>query len=110
MVAELVNGVFVVKTDGYFNQEQGNRVFESCSKAIEEGHSTILIDMEASKMVNSIGVSMLIEVIEKLQEVDGTLSFCNLAPVVEKTFRIMGLVKYAKMFESREEAEKGLGG
>ena len=40
--------------------------------------------MEDSKVVNSIGVSILIELIEKLQTVDGKLAFTNLAAIVEK--------------------------
>ena len=47
-----------------------------------------LLDLENSKVVNSIGVSILIEIIEKLQEVDGRLAYCNLASIVEKTFNI----------------------
>ena len=39
-------------------------------------------DLENSKVVNSIGVSILIEIIEKLQEVDGKLGYYNLAPIV----------------------------
>ena len=54
-------------------------------------------------MVNSIGVSILIEVIEKLQDIDGKLGFCNLAPIVEKTFNIMGLTKYSTIFASESE-------
>ena len=42
--------------------------------------------------------------IEKLQEVDGKLSFCELAPIIEKTFNIMGLTKYCKTFNSQAEA------
>ena len=52
-------------------------------------------------MVNSIGVSILIEIIEKLQEVDGKLGYYNLAPIVEKTFTIMGLTKYSTVFSTK---------
>ena len=42
----------------------------------------------------------VIEIIEKLQAVDGKLAFCNLAAIVEKTFNIMGLTKYCEVFDS----------
>ena len=54
-------------------------------------------------MVNSIGVSILIEVIEELQGVNGKMAYCNLAPIVEKTFNIMGISKYAKLYTNEEE-------
>ena len=58
----------------------------SCYKEIDNGKNLFLLDLEESKVVNSIGVSILIEIIEKLQEVDGKLGYFNLAPIVEKTF------------------------
>ena len=57
---------------------------------------------------SSIGVSILIEVIEELQGTSGTIAFCNLAPIVEKTFNIMGISKYAKIYANEEEAMTGL--
>ena len=54
-------------------------------------------------MVNSIGVSILIEIIEKLQDINGKLGFCNLVPIVEKTFKIMGLTQYATLYKSETE-------
>ena len=52
-------------------------------------------------------VSILIEIIEKLQDVEGTLGYYNLAPIVEKTFNIMGLTKYSSVYQSEEEALEG---
>ena len=56
----------------------------------------------------SDSVSILIEIIEKLQDVDGKLGYYNLAPIVEKTFNIMGLTKYSTVFQSEEEALAGM--
>ena len=64
--------------------------------------------MAGTKVVNSIGVSILIEIIEKLQEVDGKIGYYNLAPIVSKTFNIMGLTKYSTVFTTEEEAVSGL--
>ena len=70
--------------------------------------TSFLLDLEESKVVNSIGVSILIEIIEKLQEVDGKLGYFNLAPIVEKTFTIMGLTKYSTVFSNESEALEGM--
>jgi anti-anti-sigma factor len=73
---------------------------------MEEGKNFFLLDLAGSKVVNSIGVSILIEIIEKLQDVNGKLGYFNLAPIVEKTFNIMGLTKYSTVYSSEEEALK----
>lgn len=94
------NGVIIISTSGYFNNVAGEAVLEIFNEKIDSGSKTFLIDMADSKVVNSIGVSILIEIIEKLQEVDGKLAFCNLAGIVEKTFNIMGLTKYCEIYDS----------
>ena len=63
-----------------------------------------MLDLENSKVVNSIGVSILIEVIEKIEEIDGKLGYYNLAPIVEKTFKIMGISNYSTIFQSKDDA------
>ena len=98
------NGVIVISTNGYFNNVAGEAVLEIFNQKMESGSKNFLVDMSESKVVNSIGVSILIEIIEKLQEVGGELGYYNLAPIVEKTFNIMGITKYSKVFSSEEEA------
>lgn len=94
------NGVIVISTSGYFNNVAGEAVLEIFNEKIDSGSKNFLVDMADSKVVNSIGVSILIEIIEKLQDVDGKLAFCNLAGIVEKTFNIMGLTKYCEIYDS----------
>ena len=96
--------ILIIKTDGYLNNVGGEKIAEACYENIDSGTKNILLDLENSKVVNSIGVSILIEIIEKLQEVDGQLGYFNLAPIVEKTFNIMGISKYSKVFISEAEA------
>ena len=100
--------IVIVKTSGYLNNVGGEQVSEVCYKEMDAGKKLFLLDLEDSKVVNSIGVSILIEIIEKLQDVDGRLGYYNLAPIVEKTFNIMGLTKYSTVFQSEEEALEGM--
>lgn len=100
--------VVIIKTSGYLNNVGGEKIADACYKQIDNGKSLFLLDLENSKVVNSIGVSILIEIIEKLQEVNGKLGYFNLAPIVEKTFTIMGITKYSKVFQSESEAIEGM--
>ena len=96
------NGVIIISTSGYFNNIAGDAVLDVFTEKMKEGSTNFLIDMADSKVVNSIGVSILIEIIEKLKEVNGVLAFTNLAGIVEKTFNIMGISKYCEVYESVE--------
>jgi anti-sigma B factor antagonist len=103
-----VNQIVIIETDGYLNKEGGESIAAICYEKIKAGQVNFLINMATTKVVNSIGVSILIEIIEKLQEVDGKIGYYNLAPIVSKTFNIMGLTKYSTVFSTEEEALVGL--
>ena len=105
-ITEHRNGdIVILDTEGYINNVGGEKIAEVCYKYIEEGLRKFLLNLEKSTVVNSIGVSIIIEIIEKLEESgDGRIGFYNLAPIVAKTFNIMGLTQYAKIYDSQAEA------
>jgi anti-anti-sigma regulatory factor len=60
--------------------------------------------LEQSQIINSVGVSILIEVIERVQENQGSVSFSNLTPTIAKMFRIVRLTEAAEIYKDEEEA------
>ncbi len=103
-----IENLVVIATEGYLNKDLGEEIQQIAQKHIDEGSKIFLINLKDSKIVNSIGASILIELIEQLQDIDGQLVFCDLAPIIEKTFKIMGLTKYCTVYPSQEEAIKEL--
>ena len=101
-------GVVIIETTGYLNNVGGEKISEVCYQEIDNGKKHFLLNLENSKVVNSIGVSILIEIIEKLQDVDGSLGYYNLAPIVDKTFNIMGLTKYSTIYTDEADAINNL--
>ena len=58
--------VVIIETTGYLNNVGGEKISEVCYEKMDGGKKHFLLNMENSKVVNSIGVSILIEIIEKL--------------------------------------------
>ncbi len=100
--------ITILETSGYLNNFGGDRVASICKQSISEGKRKLLINMENTKMVNSIGVSILIEIIEDLQGVNGKIAYYNVAPIVEKTFNIMGITNYSKFILAKKTQSKHL--
>ena len=98
------NGVGILGIKGYINNTGGEQIADACSELIESGVHKFLLDLEECNMVNSIGISILIELIETLKELDGRMVFCCVTPTIAKTFRIMGLLQTCSIHETREEA------
>ena len=91
--------VAVIYSEGYINNQGGEEIARAATELLDEGSRILLLNLAGSKIVNSIGISILIEVLEKMLELEGTLAFCCLTPTIQKTFHIMGLTQYAKVYE-----------
>lgn len=102
-------GIGLIAAAGYINNEGGQAIADAATQLIEQGVKTLLIDLEGTRIINSIGVSILLEIMEKLIEDQGQLAFCNLTATISKTFEIMGLVQYAQIYPDRASAISELG-
>jgi len=102
-------GLAVVYTEGYINNQGGEEIARVAYRLLEDDCRHLLLNLSGTKIVNSIGISILIEIIEKMIEVDGKLAFCCLTPTIEKTFHIMGLAQYAGIYEDEDAAVTALG-
>lgn len=100
LTKNMVNDVLVMKTEGYINNAGGEKISQEFEEPFNNGVTKLLLDIENSKVVNSIGISFLIEIIEKLNGKGGKLYFSNLDPSIEKTFTIMGLFQFAEKVDS----------
>lgn len=104
------DGLAVIHTQGYINNQGGEEIARVAYLLIDEGFKILLLDLAGTKIVNSIGISILIEIIEKMIEIDGKLAFCCLTPTIEKTFHIMGLAQYAGIYADEAAATHALTG
>jgi len=102
-------GLAIVYTEGYINNQGGEEIAKVAYSLIDKGEKCVLLNLAGTKIVNSIGISILIEIIEKMLEIEGKLAFCELTPTIEKTFHIMGLAQYASIFPDEGAAVSGLG-
>ena len=96
ITSELKEKTLLLKTSGYLNNVGGERISQEVSRFLNNDINRVIIDLEKSKVVNSIGISYLIDVIEQLNQKNSKLIFANLDPTIEKTFKIMGLFQFAE--------------
>ena len=99
----------VISLEGYLNQNSGEELAESCHELIDEGIYNLAFDFEKVAMVNSIGIAILIEILERLRENGGRMHFYCPRDVIARTFRIMGLTQFSKIFPDRDSAIQAFG-
>ena len=94
----------VLETTGYLNDALGEQLSKEAQELIGKGYTQLVINLDKTALINSIGISILIEIIEALGEQDGTLNFCGLSATQERTFRMMAIAKYAGIFPDEKTA------
>ena len=98
----------VLAVTGYINYAIGEKIATACDGLIDGGVTKFVIDLKQCKIVNSRGVSYLIEVMEKVEDLGGSVGFCHVAPTMAKSFKSMGLLQTSSIYRDEEEALQGL--
>ena len=104
------DGLAIVEAIGYINNLGGGQIVSECDKLLADGVKKIILNLEQCSIVNSVGIAFLIEAIERVKERGGQLAFCCVAPTIAKTFRIMGLLQNATIYDTEQEARQALAG
>jgi anti-anti-sigma factor len=100
----------VVCVGGYLNSLLGEEVEKVVRARLDDGGRRILLNFEGTRMVNSIGISFVIGVVEKVMEQEGRMAFCEVSRINRDLFRVTGLEKYVRSFETEKEALDYLAG
>ena len=104
LTSEVRDNCLIITTTGYVNNVGGEAIAAEFARHFEKGTKQVVINLGQSKVVNSVGMSFLIEIIERLEESGGKLVFSDLDPAVEKMLSIMGLFQYAGKQKTVEDA------
>src|SRR3972149_5335931 len=77
LTSELRDMRLVIATSGYVNNVGGGAISTEFGRHFDTGVREVVINLAQSKVVNSIGMSFLLEILEKLHEAGGKLIFTN---------------------------------
>lgn len=94
----------VVYIDGYLNSLMGEEVERVVREALDAGDRKILLNFEGTRLINSIGISIVIDIVEKIMDRNGMLAFCCLRRINRELFQMTGVARYVQAFEREEEA------
>jgi anti-anti-sigma factor len=94
----------VIYTDNYLNDIEGEKLEGTCDVFLNSGKRKIVIDFANTELVNSIGISILVGIMDKVKEKNGIIFFSSLNKVNRDIFNMLGLTKYISIFQTEEEA------
>ena len=104
LVTKEIGDCGIIYANGYLNALTAERLEDLCEEILQKGIKKIIVNFKETEFINSIGISILIGMIEKMRKAKGHLGFCNLSKVHSDTFEMLGLTKYIPIFPSETEA------
>jgi stage II sporulation protein AA (anti-sigma F factor antagonist) len=96
--------VAVVYAGDYVNKMSGQRIERECLTRIESGCRALVISFRDTELVNSIGVSILLGVIDEAERRGARVAFSNVSVHTLKLFELLGLTRLVVLAESEEDA------
>jgi anti-anti-sigma factor len=102
--AKLVENAAVIYPGPYLNQLRGEDVESQCLTLLESGVRRIVINFEETELINSIGISILLGVIESVNHLEGMLVLSNLNDSNRELFEMLGLMSHVEMVDTEESA------
>jgi anti-anti-sigma factor len=94
----------VIYATDYLNKLSGERIERECRKQLEQGCRALVINFRDTELVNSIGVSILLGVIEAAETVGAQLVFSDVNRQTVALFEMLGLTRYVALAQDEQEA------
>ena len=107
--AKMVDGAAVIYPGPYLNQLRGEDIEIQCLDLLARGVRRIVINFHETELINSIGISHLLGVIEAVNEADGGLVLSNLSASNRELFEMLGLLAHVRIEETEEIALAEMG-
>jgi anti-anti-sigma factor len=96
--------VAVVHAGDYVNKLSGQRIERECLLRLEGGCRALVINFRGTELVNSIGVSILLGVIEAAGERGARVVFSDVSRHTVQLFDLLGLTRHVVLAETEEAA------
>lgn len=102
--AKLIEDAAVIYPGPYLNQLRGESIELQCADLLASGVRRIVINFEETELINSIGISILLGVIESVNSAEGSLVLSNLNASNRELFEMLGLMSHVEMVDTEEIA------
>ena len=86
-----------VYANDYLNKLSGERIERECRRQIDAGMKTIVVNFAETEIVNSIGVSILLGVIDAAQISGAQIVFSDVKDETTELFEMLGLTNHVKI-------------
>ena len=87
----------VVLAGDYLNKLAGEKIERECKTRLDAGCKKLVVDFSQTEIINSIGISILLGVIDSAQNTGAKVVFSDLNEDSVELFETLGLTKHVTL-------------
>ena len=100
----------VVYASDYLNKLTGEKIERECRRQLDCGCRALVIDFSDTKLVNSIGISILLGIIDVAEKSGAKIVFSEVNTQTVQLFEMLGLTRHVVLAKDEHEALLTLSG
>ena len=100
----------VVYASDYLNKLTGEKIERECKKWLDSGARALVIDFSDTELVNSIGISILLGIIDIAEKSGASVVFSDVNSATIHLFEMLGLTRHVVLARNEQEALSSLSG
>jgi anti-anti-sigma factor len=105
-----VGSTAVVYATDYLNKLSGEKIERECRRQLDSGCRALVINFCETELVNSIGVSILLGIIDVAEKSGAQVVFSDMNTQTMDLFEMLGLTRHVVLVRDEEEALLSLNG
>jgi len=94
----------IIYASDYLNKLSGERIERECTRQLESGRRSLVINFRDTELVNSIGVSILMGVIDAAEQSHAQLIFSDVNSHNAHLFEMLGLTRHVSLAPDEDAA------
>ncbi len=98
----------VVYASDYLNKLTGEKIERECRRQLDSGCRALVIDFSDTQLVNSIGISILLGIIDIAEKNEARVVFSDVNSQTIELFEMLGLTRHVVLARNEEEALSSL--
>ena len=106
--ARCVGDAAIIYASDYLNKLSGERIERECKRQLESGRRALIINFRDTELVNSIGVSILVGVIDAAEQNTARLIFSDVNDHTAELFQMLGLTRHVTITNTEDDALSSL--
>ena len=98
----------VVYASDYLNKLTGEKIERECRRQLDSGCRALVIDFSDTELVNSIGISILLGIIDLAEKNGAKIVFSDVNNQTVALFDMLGLTRHVDLAKNENEALSSL--